>query len=309
VRCSQVKAKAVSKYVDRIVTLAKRGDKHAFNQAVAYVYKRSVVQKAFDLLPTFYRHRHGGYTRVIPPHERGGRVRRRGDSAEMAYLELTPGMVDEDELEELLDESDEDVELEDGELPLDLRKPYLQFCIDMVKGNMPDQNAWDIASRDFRPDLLYRWLRDPRMTDEQRDTFLKKLDTAINTNNPRIPKELQKYRRIRKVDSDSDEEEEDLDPPQYAVNVQSLSATLNQFVLTKQARQAARADEEFDHEDKTEAVADEDFEAEVPEWRDEVDADVDVGSLEVRPRSSWFVCGKLFLSNDVVAVWHVVHWP
>ena len=190
VRCSQVKAKAVSKYVDRIVTLAKRGDKHAFNQAVAYVYKRSVVQKAFDLLPTFYRHRHGGYTRVIPPHERGGRVRRRGDSAEMAYLELTPGMVDEDELEELLDESDEDVELEDGELPLDLRKPYLQFCIDMVKGNMPDQNAWDIASRDFRPDLLYRWLRDPRMTDEQRDTFLKKLDTAINTNNPPHPKRV-----------------------------------------------------------------------------------------------------------------------
>lgn len=76
------KAKALRPYVERIVTLGKRGDLHARRQALAQVYDEAVVRKLFDTLGPRYAARQGGYTRVL----RAGI--RQGDAAEMAIIEL-----------------------------------------------------------------------------------------------------------------------------------------------------------------------------------------------------------------------------
>lgn len=79
----QPKAKACRKFVDRIVTLAKRGDAHARLQAKGFIYKPELVDTIFDEAPARYAERQGGYCRVISQI-----ARRRGDNAEMAVLEL-----------------------------------------------------------------------------------------------------------------------------------------------------------------------------------------------------------------------------
>ena len=42
------KARAVQKEIDRLITLAKRGDMHARRQAAAFLYEKSVVKKLPD---------------------------------------------------------------------------------------------------------------------------------------------------------------------------------------------------------------------------------------------------------------------
>lgn len=81
------KAKEMRRVVDRLVTLAKRGDLHARRLAAARVRDEAMVKKLFDVLGPRYKERSGGYTRVL---KAGFRY---GDSAPMAVLEL----VDRDE--------------------------------------------------------------------------------------------------------------------------------------------------------------------------------------------------------------------
>ncbi|MFC1523684.1 50S ribosomal protein L17 [Thermodesulfobacteriota bacterium] len=77
-----VKAKEVRKVIDRMMTLAKRGDLHARRQALSVMRDKKIVAKLFDELKNDYMDRNGGYTRII----RTGT--RRGDAAPMAILEL-----------------------------------------------------------------------------------------------------------------------------------------------------------------------------------------------------------------------------
>ena len=76
------KAKELRPYVERIITLGKRGDLHARRQALAQIMDDKVVVKLFDTLAPRYANRQGGYTRVL----RAGI--RYGDAAEMAVIEL-----------------------------------------------------------------------------------------------------------------------------------------------------------------------------------------------------------------------------
>ncbi len=76
------KAKEVRKVVDKMITLAKRGDLHARRQALSYIQDKKVVAKLFDTLKDDYMDRNGGYTRII---QTGNRI---GDAAPMAILEL-----------------------------------------------------------------------------------------------------------------------------------------------------------------------------------------------------------------------------
>lgn len=79
----QPKAKEVRRYVDKMITLAKRGTDHAKMQANAWVYDRALVDALFEKVHQRYGQRKGGYCRVI------GRTRyRRGDAAQMALLSL-----------------------------------------------------------------------------------------------------------------------------------------------------------------------------------------------------------------------------
>ncbi len=79
---TKTRAKVVRSEVDRMITLAKDGSLAARRQAAAYLYDPKLVKSLFEDAPDRYGDRSGGYTRVIRT------VRRRGDNAEMAVLEL-----------------------------------------------------------------------------------------------------------------------------------------------------------------------------------------------------------------------------
>jgi large subunit ribosomal protein L17 len=76
------KAKELRPYVERIITLGKRGGLHARRQALAQIRDEKVVDKLFTTVAERYKARNGGYTRVL---KAGVRY---GDAAAMAVIEL-----------------------------------------------------------------------------------------------------------------------------------------------------------------------------------------------------------------------------
>jgi large subunit ribosomal protein L17 len=79
---TECRAKEAGREAEKMITLGKRGDLHARRQALAYIYDETVVKKLFDEIAPKYADRNGGYTRVLKLGPR------RGDSAEVAFLEL-----------------------------------------------------------------------------------------------------------------------------------------------------------------------------------------------------------------------------
>ena len=83
IRTSQAKAKAVKPEVEKLITLAKRGDLHARRQALSTLGQdKFAVHKLFEEVAPRYAGRSGGYTRILKLGPR------RSDSTEMVYLEL-----------------------------------------------------------------------------------------------------------------------------------------------------------------------------------------------------------------------------
>ena len=76
------KAKELKPIMDKLITLAKRGDLHARRQAIAQIRDVDQVGKLFDTLGGRYKERHGGYTRVLKAGFR------HGDNAPVAVIEL-----------------------------------------------------------------------------------------------------------------------------------------------------------------------------------------------------------------------------
>ena len=76
------KANDLRPIMDRLITLAKRGDLHARRQAISRIRDVKMVAKLFATLGPRYRERKGGYTRVL----KAGL--RRGDCAPMAVIEF-----------------------------------------------------------------------------------------------------------------------------------------------------------------------------------------------------------------------------
>jgi large subunit ribosomal protein L17 len=82
VTTTEARAKEARRFVDRMITLGKRGTLHARRQALTFIYDADVVADLFDEIAPQYSDRPGGYTRVrkLGP--------RRGDGSRMAELEL-----------------------------------------------------------------------------------------------------------------------------------------------------------------------------------------------------------------------------
>ena len=76
------KAKELRPFVEKLVTLAKRGDLHARRQAISQVRDVAQVGKLFAVLGPRYKERNGGYIRVL---KAGYRY---GDNAPMAVIEF-----------------------------------------------------------------------------------------------------------------------------------------------------------------------------------------------------------------------------
>lgn len=82
IETTETRAKEARSIAEKMITLAKRGDLHARRQVLAYVMDETVVNNLFTDLAPKYAERNGGYTRII---KKGPR---RGDAAEMAFIEL-----------------------------------------------------------------------------------------------------------------------------------------------------------------------------------------------------------------------------
>jgi large subunit ribosomal protein L17 len=86
IKTSEAKAKAVKPEIEKLITLAKRGDLHARRQALATLGQdKFAVYKLFDEVAPRYVERNGGYTRILKLGPR------RSDSTEMVFLELVEG--------------------------------------------------------------------------------------------------------------------------------------------------------------------------------------------------------------------------
>jgi large subunit ribosomal protein L17 len=76
------KAKELRPVVEKLITLAKRGDLHARRQAAAQLKQDMHVARLFDVLAPRYKDRQGGYVRIL---KAGFRY---GDMAPMAIIEF-----------------------------------------------------------------------------------------------------------------------------------------------------------------------------------------------------------------------------
>ncbi len=76
------KAKELRPVVEKLVTLAKRGDPHARRLAISRVRDEGMVKKLFETIGPRYQERNGGYTRVLKAGFR------HGDNAALAVIEF-----------------------------------------------------------------------------------------------------------------------------------------------------------------------------------------------------------------------------
>ena len=82
IKTTKPKAKDLRRFVDKMITLGKRGTLHARRQAHSFLRDDEVVAKLFDGLAERYKDRQGGYSRVLAAGFR------HGDMAPMAIIEL-----------------------------------------------------------------------------------------------------------------------------------------------------------------------------------------------------------------------------
>ena len=83
IKTTEAKAKAVKPEVEKLITLAKRGDLHARRQALAVLGQdKFAVYKLFEEIAPRYIERGGGYTRILKLGHR------EGDGADIARIEL-----------------------------------------------------------------------------------------------------------------------------------------------------------------------------------------------------------------------------
>lgn len=76
------KAKTLRSVFEKLVTRAKAGDSNAHRAVFAKLQDKSSTKKLVEEIAPKYVERNGGYTRIIKTRQR------RGDSAEMAIIEL-----------------------------------------------------------------------------------------------------------------------------------------------------------------------------------------------------------------------------
>ena len=82
------KAKELRPIVEKLITLAKRGDLHARRQAASQLKQDALVARLFEVIGPRYKDRQGGYIRIM---KAGFRY---GDMAPMAIIELVDRDVD-----------------------------------------------------------------------------------------------------------------------------------------------------------------------------------------------------------------------
>lgn len=83
------KAKELRPIVEKLITLAKKGDLHSRRQAFSFLYDKQSVEKLFSAFSDRYKDRNGGYLRIV---KAGFRY---GDCADVAYIEFVDRNIEE----------------------------------------------------------------------------------------------------------------------------------------------------------------------------------------------------------------------
>lgn len=82
INTTEPRAKELRRFVERLVTISKRGDVTARRLALQKLPDKRLVEKLFDVYGPRYRSRPGGYTRIVKLGPR------KGDAAPMARIEF-----------------------------------------------------------------------------------------------------------------------------------------------------------------------------------------------------------------------------
>ena len=84
IETTTAKAKAVKPEIEKLITLARKGDIHARRQATSILQHpdKGVIYKLFEEIAPRYTTRPGGYTRILKLGPR------RSDATEMVFIEL-----------------------------------------------------------------------------------------------------------------------------------------------------------------------------------------------------------------------------
>ncbi|MDQ6994970.1 MAG: 50S ribosomal protein L17 [Mariprofundaceae bacterium] len=94
IETTEPKARAMRPYVEKLITLAKRGDLHSRRQVLAKLKHRPIVDRLFDDIAKASAERCGGYTRMVKTGFRNG------DAAPMAVVELVDQAIEVESLQE-----------------------------------------------------------------------------------------------------------------------------------------------------------------------------------------------------------------
>lgn len=90
IKTTLAKAKAVRPQIEKLITVARRGDLAARRRLLRLVPEEQIVEKMIDDLGPRFKDRPGGYLRIVKLGPRGS------DQTEMARLEWVEGEVQED---------------------------------------------------------------------------------------------------------------------------------------------------------------------------------------------------------------------
>ena len=82
IQTTTIKAKEIRRVAEKLITKAKEKSLHNIRIIAKFISDKAILMKLFDEIAPRYIERNGGYTRIIKL------ARRKGDGAEMAYLEL-----------------------------------------------------------------------------------------------------------------------------------------------------------------------------------------------------------------------------
>ena len=148
------KAKELRPYVERLITIAKRGVRANDPKGVSLSARRlvmrdvlneTVVTKLFDELAPRFMERPGGYTRILKLGHR------RGDAAEMAQIELIGSEFDPKKAEE--EKKAAAAAAEAGEAPKQSKSlgERLRGAAKTIRGGQKNQDAGGLKSKASKP--------------------------------------------------------------------------------------------------------------------------------------------------------------
>ncbi|MGQ0794471.1 MAG: 50S ribosomal protein L17 [Deltaproteobacteria bacterium] len=82
IQTTDIKAKELRRFAEKVITLGKHATLHAKRQAAGIISDKEILKKLFDSIAPRYKDRPGGYTRIIKLGIR------RGDATAISLIEL-----------------------------------------------------------------------------------------------------------------------------------------------------------------------------------------------------------------------------